>query len=129
MPDKRIVSQVDRVMLLCPGVEWLFGLPKGATLDQVADPGPRPDAIVDRAFDVELVRQYVAKLPERERTVVQLRYGIAARPMTCRQVAAFCGIAPASVHAAEHRALERLRQWYARDGLGPPTHKTGREPL
>jgi len=62
--------------------------------------------VVDAA---DKVRRLLGKLPESERRVLSLRYGIGAdRPMTLREVASALRTTPVKVRALEARALKRL---------------------
>jgi RNA polymerase primary sigma factor len=58
----------------------------------------------------ELVQQAVAELPEREREIVRLRYGLTGEglPQTVEQVVRALGVSRAEVRQIEHCALERL---------------------
>ena len=50
-------------------------------------------------------------LPERERMIIALRYGLDGRePLTQREVAKQCGISRSYVSRIEKRALQRLRE-------------------
>ena len=55
-------------------------------------------------------------LTPRERRVITLRYGIGGNPpMPQREVATLCGISRSYVSRIEKRALEKLRDAFARD--------------
>ena len=58
----------------------------------------------------ELVQRAVSELPEREREIVQLRYGLAEgrQPQSVEQVVRRLGVSRAEVRELEHCALERL---------------------
>ena len=60
----------------------------------------------------ERVRQCVKELlPERERTVIALRYGLGGQPpRTQREVAGMCGISRSYVSRIEKKALLRLKE-------------------
>jgi RNA polymerase primary sigma factor len=58
----------------------------------------------------DLVRRTVEELPEREREVIKLRFGLDgdAEPLPLSQTGARLGIAPETVREVERRALEHL---------------------
>jgi RNA polymerase primary sigma factor len=73
--------------------------------------GPQPDEEVSISLREEALRAAVARLPELERQVVRLRYGIngsATGPTPLRETAERVGMTPAEVRRVEHKALERL---------------------
>ena len=95
-----------------------------ASLDQpVSDDGEivlgdllasdRPDAfdeLADRQRDQQLA-QVLARLPERERTVIELRFGLSGdEPRTARKTATELGISAAHASELEEQALRRLAQ-------------------
>src|ERR1700761_3128742 len=92
---------------------WLLSIEGAEELDRVADLGVDVEAEALAACEAEQVRRLVASLPGKERVVVQLRYGLGGRPMSCREAAAFLSISISTVAAREHRALERLRRHYS----------------
>lgn len=73
----------------------------------------------DLDIDVDWLGHALGRLPERDRLVVELRFGLgSAQPMTLDEVARRCDLSRARVGQIEHRALQRLRR------LAPhqPTH-------
>jgi DNA-directed RNA polymerase specialized sigma24 family protein len=108
-----------RALTLTPPVAQLFSSSGWDALAAVPDPDVDVEGEALAAVDAETVRLYVDRLPPAERVVIQLRYGLGGRALTCREVAAFCSISVGSAHAAEHEGLERLRQMYRHDGLLP----------
>jgi DNA-directed RNA polymerase specialized sigma24 family protein len=108
-----------RVLTLSPGACWLFSSACAADIELAPDPDANVEDIVCAMWDESLVPAYVDRLPAHERLVVQLRYGLAGPARSCREVAAYCERSVGWVHAAEHRALDRLRRWYRRDGHWP----------
>jgi RNA polymerase primary sigma factor len=79
------------------------------------------DVVRDEAAELELERdvhldadwlQYaLARLPERDRRVVELRFGLGEAPaLTLDEVARRCDLSRARVGQIEHRALQRLRR-------------------
>jgi RNA polymerase primary sigma factor len=71
--------------------------------------GPAPDDIVHISLREEALRRALRELPERERTVVALRYGIdGGEPTPLREIGRRLGITPERVRQIESRALGRL---------------------
>jgi RNA polymerase primary sigma factor len=63
---------------------------------------------VDAALRSERVSSAVARLPEREREVVRLRYGLDGDPLSTSRVGALLGITRQRVQQLEAKALDRL---------------------
>ena len=71
---------------------------------------PPPDEEVELALAQEAVREVVGTLPERERTVIQMRFGLDGErdPVSVREAAERLEMRPAEVRKLEARALEEL---------------------
>ena len=63
---------------------------------------------VEIALDARALRAAVARLPERERRVIELRYGLDGAPLSLAEVGRQLGIGPERVREIETKALERL---------------------
>jgi RNA polymerase primary sigma factor len=74
--------------------------------------GDPTDEQVEIALDEEVVRRTVEELPEEEREVIKLRFGLNGdrEPLPLTQTGRKLGIAPETVRAVERRALELLAQ-------------------
>lgn len=74
-------------------------------------PSDRPDAfdeLADRLRDQQ-VAEVLARLPERERNVIELRFGLSGdEPRSARQTATELGISAAQASELEEQALRRL---------------------
>jgi RNA polymerase primary sigma factor len=81
------------------------GTPFGELL--VSDETP-PAEEVESSLGRQQLRVVVERLPERERTVVKLRYGIGSPPSTIEQVVAVLGISRDRVRRLEARGLALL---------------------
>ncbi|HJS95271.1 MAG TPA: RNA polymerase sigma factor RpoD/SigA [Solirubrobacteraceae bacterium] len=76
----------------------------------------------DADVDVQWLRGALGRLPERDRLVVELRFGLGgASPMTLDQVACRCDLSRARVGQIEHRALQRLRRLALPQPIHPST--------
>ena len=96
----RTVTSLDRP--LGEGEDAAFG-------DLLPSEGPAPEDVVHISLREETLRRALAELPERERTVVQLRYGIAGgEPTPLREIGRQLGITPERVRQIESKALGRL---------------------
>jgi RNA polymerase primary sigma factor len=74
-------------------------------------PGEAPEPVEEIHVDLaeEALRRAVAALPELEREVVRLRFGVAdGEPQTAYEVSRLLGLPQARVHELERQALERL---------------------
>jgi RNA polymerase primary sigma factor len=69
-----------------------------------------PDREIETSVRGESVRRAVAELPDRERDVVALRYGLTGdqQPRSVEQVVRTLGLSRVEVRQIEHKALERL---------------------
>src|SRR5919204_5670231 len=71
--------------------------------------GPEPEEEVELSLRSQTVRRALEQLPERERDVVKLRYGINGNdPTPLRETGRRLGISPERVRQLESRALEHL---------------------
>ncbi|MGZ4306458.1 MAG: sigma-70 family RNA polymerase sigma factor [Solirubrobacteraceae bacterium] len=65
----------------------------------------------DLDIDVHWLGRALGALPDRDRLVIEMRFGLGgATPMTLDQVARKCDLSRARVGQIEHRALQRLRR-------------------
>jgi RNA polymerase primary sigma factor len=70
---------------------------------------PEPSEEVEIGLREEAVRSALENLPEQERRVIQLRYGINGdNPTPLREAGKQLGLSPERVRRIEHKALERL---------------------
>jgi RNA polymerase primary sigma factor len=77
--------------------------------DLLPSEGPTPEDEVHVSLRTEALQSALGELPERERKVVELRYGIAgAEPTPLREIGRQLGITPERVRQIESRALGRL---------------------
>jgi len=96
----RTVTSLDRP--LGEGEDAAFGdlLPSGA---------PAPEDVVHVSLSEDTLHRALGELPDRERTVVQLRYGLSGGdPAPLREIGRQLGITPERVRQIESRALGRL---------------------
>ena len=78
--------------------------------DLLSGDEPPPDEEVQLGLTQEAVRAVVRELPERERTVIQMRFGLNGDrdPVSIREAARRLEMRPADVRRLEQRALEEL---------------------
>jgi RNA polymerase primary sigma factor len=96
----RAVTSLDRP--LGEGDDTAFG-------DLLAADSPAPEELVHVSLSEQTLRRALTELPERERTVVELRYGIAGgQPTPLREIGRRLGITPERVRQIESKALSRL---------------------
>jgi RNA polymerase primary sigma factor len=97
----RVVTSLDRPV----------GEQEGATLGElIAAPGPDVGDELHITLAGDTVRRVLDEMPEREREVIRLRYGIDgdAEPQTYAQIGKRLGLTPVRVSAIERRALAEL---------------------
>ena len=96
----RAVTSLDRP--LGEGEDAAFG-------DLLPDEGPEPDELVHVSLRQEALKRALSELPEREREVVSLRYGLTGQdPTPLREIGRRLGITPERVRQIESKALGRL---------------------
>jgi RNA polymerase primary sigma factor len=97
---KRSVASLDRPV----------GEDGDSTLgDLLPSPAPGPEAVVDDRLREAAVRRAVDTLPERDRVVVGLRYGIGAEgPRSLKEIGELLELTPERVRQIEAAALARL---------------------
>jgi RNA polymerase primary sigma factor len=96
----RAVTSLDRP--LGEGDDTSFG-------DLLAADSPAPEDLVHISLSEQTLRRALEELPERERTVVEMRYGIAGgQPTPLREIGNRLGITPERVRQIESKALGRL---------------------
>ena len=100
---------------------WLIGIARNCVADLVASrehvvDEPAPESATEEMEEQAMRRltltRAVARLDERERELIALRYGA---DLTARQIASVLGLRPNAVEVALHRALGRLRAELDRD--------------
>jgi RNA polymerase primary sigma factor len=71
---------------------------------------PSPEEEVEVSLREQAVREIVSSLPEREQTVIRMRFGFDGEqdPVSIREAARRLEIRPAEVQSIERRALEEL---------------------
>ena len=68
-----------------------------------------PEEEIDIALQSDALRTALARLPEREREVIELRFGIGAHePATLRETGRLVGLSSEGARRLEARALKRL---------------------
>lgn len=109
---------------------WLVGIARRCIADRPRPPEPTDlvgrgsvDVHESRA-DVLAVRAAVARLPERDRELVALRYGA---DMTARQIAETLGLQTNAVEVALHRLHAKLRAELAPDFRPGPARETRKD--
>jgi RNA polymerase primary sigma factor len=96
----RTVTSLDR--RVGEGEETALG-------ELLASGGPAPEDEVDVGLTEQLLRRTVEELPEQERNVIRLRYGINGNdPKPLRETGRRLGLSAERVRQLESKALERL---------------------
>jgi RNA polymerase primary sigma factor len=96
----RAVTSLDRP--LGEGEDAAFG-------DLLPSEGPGPEDIVHVSLREDALRRAIGELPERERMVLAMRYGLeGGEPTPLREIGRKLGITPERVRQIESRALGRL---------------------
>jgi RNA polymerase primary sigma factor len=86
--------------------------------DLLPSDAPAPEDVVHISLREETLRRALGELPERERAVVEMRYGISgAEPTPLREIGRQLGITPERVRQIESKALGRLGRMRELDAL------------
>jgi RNA polymerase primary sigma factor len=91
-----------------------------ASLGELLPAGdPPPEEEVELSLREQVVRDVVSRLPDRERTVIKLRYGLNGdpEPVPISEIARRLELRPAEVQRLERGALEELAVWRELDAL------------
>ena len=66
---------------------------------------------MEEDVEQQLLREALARLPERDRSIVALRFGLGGRPeKTQKEVADLMGISQSYISRLEKRIMQRLRR-------------------
>ena len=107
-------EQVDELRAAARRVTSLdrpVGEDEGAELGELLHaPEPLPDEEVELSLREQVVRDVVGRLPDRERTVIKLRYGLDGdpEPISISEIARRLELRPAEVQRLERGALAEL---------------------
>ena len=90
------------------GAEGNFGL--GEILADYRTPSPEEAAFSNA--DAEVIQRLLAKIDEREATILRMRYGMGENqtPMTLKEIGAKIGLTRERVRQLEREALKKLRE-------------------
>jgi RNA polymerase primary sigma factor len=105
------VQEVREAARAVTSLDKRVGEGEEATLAEMfASDAAEPAEEVATSQREQLVHRAVAELPEREREILQLRYGLSGdeRPQSVEQVVRRLGVSRAEVRHIEDSALERL---------------------
>jgi RNA polymerase nonessential primary-like sigma factor len=121
------VKQIADILQLSEGPASLDvpldGRPGVSLLDLLADHGAQaPEARFQHAQMVALVRQWLVRLPAKQRLVIERRYGLDSRdPATLEDLAGELGLTRERVRQIQQEGLERLKRALSARGLGRDT--------
>ncbi len=102
--QKTEVSLDEPINLDYDGNELLLSDILGTDEDMILRP-------LEDAVDLQLLRQAVKELPEREREIIVMRFGLEGRKeLTQKEVAAKMGISQSYISRLEKRIMHRLRR-------------------
>ena len=102
--QKTEISLDEPINMDCDGNELLLSDILGTDEDMILRP-------MEDNVDICLLRQAVKELPEREREIVEMRFGLAGRQeLTQKEVAEKMGISQSYISRLEKRIMLRLRK-------------------
>ena len=102
--QKTEISLDEPINMDCDGNELLLSDILGTEEDMILRP-------MEDNVDICLLRQAVKELPEREREIVEMRFGLAGRQeLTQKEVAEKMGISQSYISRLEKRIMLRLRK-------------------
>jgi RNA polymerase primary sigma factor len=116
---ERLVRDVREAARTVTSLDRPVGQQEETTLGELFESEqPQPDEEVEVSLGEEALRRAVAELPERERRVVKLRYGINGNdPKPLQEVSRRLGISTDQVRRLEQEALARLARRRELEGL------------
>jgi RNA polymerase primary sigma factor len=109
--DPQQVAEVREVARQVTSLERPVGEEGDTELgDLLPGSDPAPDEEVELALEQETVRAVVRELPEQQRTVIQMRFGLNGDrdPVSIREAARQLEMPPSELRRVEQRALEEL---------------------
>jgi RNA polymerase primary sigma factor len=107
--DEAQVRWVREAPRAVTSLDRRLGEDDGGDLHELlAGPEAPPFEEVDIPLDAEALRRAVSHLPEREREVIRLRYGLDGEPLSLARVGAKLGLTRERIRQIEAAALERL---------------------
>jgi RNA polymerase primary sigma factor len=110
LPLKQVI-EVRQAARAVTSLDKPVGVDEGAALGEiVAGEAPGPEEEVTVSLGLDTLREAVAKLPERERDVVKMRYGLNGdvEPASLEEIGRRLGLTRERVRQLESSALERL---------------------
>jgi RNA polymerase primary sigma factor len=110
LPVKQVV-EVRQAARAVTSLDKPVGADEGAALGELmAGESPGPEEEVSVSLSIDTLRAAVAKLPERERDVVKMRYGLNGdvEPVSLEEIGRRLGLTRERVRQLESAALERL---------------------
>jgi RNA polymerase primary sigma factor len=82
------------------------------------EPSRRPDQLTAKNLLPNYIKDVLDKLPEDERKIIELRFGISAEePLSLAQTGSIVGFSHEKVRLLELRALKKLRNLCSEQGL------------
>ena len=106
--QKAEVSQDEPINMDGEGNELLLSDILGTEEDVIQRP-------LEEAVDMVVLRKAVSELPDREREIILMRYGMQGRKeLTQKEVAQYMGISQSYISRLEKKILLRLRKEYIR---------------
>lgn len=107
-PQKAEVSLNEPINMDGEGNELQLGDILGTDEDMILRP-------LEDAVDIRVLRELLSRLPEREREILQMRYGLEGRKeQTQKEVAQIMGISQSYISRLEKRILKRLKKDFIR---------------
>ena len=102
------VSLDEPINMDCDGNELLLSDILGTEEDMILRP-------LEEDVDIRVLRQALSELPEREREIVLMRYGLEGRKeLTQKEVARKMGISQSYISRLEKRIMQRLKKEFIR---------------
>ena len=106
--QKAEVSLDEPINMDCDGNELLLSDILGTEEDMILRP-------LEDDVDIRVLRQALEELPDREREIVQMRFGLAGRKeLTQKEVAQKMGISQSYISRLEKRIMQRLKKEFIR---------------
>lgn len=107
-PQKAEVSLSEPINTDGEGNELQLGDILGTDEDMILRP-------LEDAVDIRVLRELLNRLPDREREILQMRYGLEGRKeQTQKEVAGIMGISQSYISRLEKRILQRLKKEFIR---------------
>ena len=112
-----IIQLAEGTLSLDIAVSGKDGEPKQRPAELVPDKEENVVAEVERLSAIDMVRDMVNSLPDRERIIISSRFGVNGDPKVLREITKEVGLTEERIRQLQNKALTTLREMAKEAGL------------